>query len=125
MTDVNRALYQFWASFGLPAYLPDSVPHDAELPYVTFEPVDGAAFSGTVLTAFDWHKRVNGGNTERAAFLDQVAAAIPEGGRRIDLPEGFLMLYRNTAGFQQYYQDPEDENVLAGRTSYEITYYHM
>lgn len=126
MTGVNRALCQFWGSFGIPAYLQDSVPSNAKLPYVTFEAVDGAALSHMVLTAFNWHKRTPRVNTERDAFLDLVAAAIPEGGRRIDLPDGgFLMLYRNSAGFQQYYRDPADRNVVAGRTSYEITYYHV
>lgn len=126
MTDVNAALYQFWSGFGIPAYLSDAVPSDAELPYITFEVVSGAALTDTVLTAFNWNRRTNNANVERAAMMDAIAMAIPEDGTRLDLAEGgFLMLYRNSANFQSYYQDPEDKNVLAGRTSYEIHYYHL
>ena len=37
---------------------------------------------------------------------------------------GMLALYRNSAGFQSYYDDPEDAAVIGGRTSYEIAFYH-
>lgn len=126
MTDTNAALYQFWAGFNLPAYLSDAVPSNAQLDYITFEAVDGDAMTGTILTAFNWHRRTPNVNAERAGVLDEIARAIPVNGVRLALPSGgFLMLYRNSAEFQSYYEDPNDPNVVAGRTSYEVQFYHV
>lgn len=35
--DKLQALYQFWSSFGIPAYEETSVPDEAKLPYITYE----------------------------------------------------------------------------------------
>lgn len=126
MTEVNAALYQFWAGFGIPAYLSDAVPSNARPTYITFDAVDGAAMSGTILEAYAWYDRTSTVNADRAAKMDEIARAIPQSGTRLMLPSGgFLMIYRNEANFQSYYQDPENANVVAGRTSYEIQFYHM
>ena len=37
MNDLMKALYSFWSSFGLPAYVESAVPENAELPYITYE----------------------------------------------------------------------------------------
>jgi len=39
----ERALYNFWSSFGLPVYDETSVPDTAEMPYITCE-ISTAAF---------------------------------------------------------------------------------
>ena len=82
--------------------------------------------SRSVLTAIVWCRAVSGlnVNAQRAAILDSIAAAIPEEGTLVRLPGGMLALYRNSAGFQSYYDDPEDAAVIGGRTSYEIAFYH-
>lgn len=36
MTNVAKALYGFWSTFGLPAYPEGNVPSDADLPYITY-----------------------------------------------------------------------------------------
>ena len=126
MTEVNAALYKFWSGFDIPAYLSDAVPSNADLPYITFEAVDGDAMTATILTAFSWHRRTSAVNSVRAGKLDEIAKAIPASGTRLMLPSGgFLMLYRNSADFQGYYEDPNDRNVVGGRTSYEVQFYHV
>lgn len=132
MTDVHKALTAFWGSFSfggeaIPAYLSGHVPDGAAFPYITFEVADGSAMSRSVLTAIVWCRAVSGlnVNAQRAAILDSIAAAIPEEGTLVRLPGGgMLALYRNSAGFQSYYDDPEDASVIGGRTSYEIAFYH-
>lgn len=37
MTQTAKALYSFFSSFGLPAYVVGCVPDDAELPYITYQ----------------------------------------------------------------------------------------
>lgn len=119
--EVNKALNAFWNSFGVPAYLTGHVPDDAQFPFITFDAASSDAFSTAILTAFDWHKAVSGDNkiNERAELMDDIAEAIPPQGRRIALTHGYIILYRNSADFQTYYDDQTDKSVIGGRTSYD------
>lgn len=36
MTNVSKALYKFFSQFGLPAYVENNVPANAQLPYITY-----------------------------------------------------------------------------------------
>lgn len=129
MRDVHVALMDFWESFGVPAFLSGHVPEGQPFPYITILPVQGDAFGEMVLTAFDWHRIGNPatsiGNVmaERADLMDKIAQAIPTQGKKIPLPAGFLILNRNPDDFQSYYDDPDDEATIGGRTSYIIRYY--
>lgn len=123
MTGIKKALYAFWSQFGVPAYLDDQVPDNAQLPYITYT-VSRAALLGTVvLTAFNWHRNEAGGNIARTSMLDAIAAAIPEAGTPCRVPGGYIILRRNPATFQTDWRDPNDPDVIAGRTSYEVTFY--
>lgn len=126
MTSIKQALYTFWSQFGVPAYLSDCVPDDAELDYITYN-VTQAGFGGSaVLTAFDWHRRSESGNKARTAMMDKIATALPVGGLLLALPGGgYLMLYRNDADFQSDWQDETDKDIIAGRTSYIAQYYNV
>lgn len=123
MKGLKKALYAFWSGFGIPAYLSDSVPSNASYPYITYEAVQGAGITRTVLTATSWHLKAPDGDTERTALMDQIAAAIPEGGRILPVEGGFVVLYRNDANFQSDVRDEDDDTILGGRTSYQINYY--
>ena len=121
MTDVHQALYKFWSSFGIPAYLSGHVPDNASLPYITFEVGDGEPFSSTFLVAIVWTKD----NATRAGYLDKIAEAISADGSTIALDNGMLAIYRNSGGFMSYYDDPEDKTILGGRVSYQVNFYHL
>lgn len=124
MTGTHKALYMLWSSFGVPAYLAGHVPEGAEFPYITFSVSAGDAMEQDVLAAFNWHRAAPGVNVnmERAALMDRIAAAIPSEGVLIPTGDGRLFVYRNSAGFQQYYDDPEDAAIIGGRTSYIISF---
>ena len=137
MTDISQALYEFWSGFtdrGQPiaVYKSGHVPKKAAFPYFTFSVTRGAFFGKTVLTAILWCKQSEGlnVNAQRAAILDQVARAIPEGGRMIPLEGGGVWLMRNDADFLSDYE-PEDEEaaaageepVIGGRVSYTAQYF--
>lgn len=125
MTELKDALYDFWSGFGLPAYLQDSVPEDAALPYITYEAVQGDAMSATVLVAHNWHQKAPRGNAERNEVMDAIARAIPAQGRVVPVGRGYIALYRNDANFQSDVADEEDASVIGGRTSYEVHFYMM
>lgn len=123
MTGLKTVLYTFWSQFGVPAYLSDCVPDDAVLPYITYE-VTQPGFNGeAVLTAFNWHPRGADGNVARSALMDDIATAIPIGGLLLAVDDGYIILYRNDAGFQQDWQDDVDGDIIAGRTSYTLQNY--
>lgn len=129
MKAFQAALTAFWKGFtyaGEPvkAFLSGHVPSGTQFPYITFDVSKGDAFSGNVLTAFVWCKG-NTANVQRAEILDLIADAIPHGGRKLAFGSGYAVLYRNAAGFQSLYDDPEDASVLGGRISYEINYYSI
>lgn len=132
MTDLHRALYAFWHErfktmdgAPVPAYLTGHVPDTAAFPYLTFEVVQGAAFSLSFLTATVWLRAQSGVNVnaQRAHILDQVAVAIPHGGARLDVGGGAVSLYRNDGNFLSYVTDEDDPSVVGGRISYQINYY--
>ena len=123
MTGLKQVLYTFWSQFGVPAYLRDYVPEEAELPYITYD-VTQPGFNGeAVLTAFNWHRRDPDGNAARTALMDDIATALPIGGLMLAVDRGYVILYRNDAGFQTDWQDETDSDVIGGRTSYTLQYY--
>lgn len=131
MTNLHKALYGFWSSFRyngaqIAAYLSGHVPDGAAFPYITFEVVFGEFDSANVLTAHVWCKAESGVNVNAqcAAILDEIAESIPNGsGTRLIYPGGMAMLFRNSAGFLSYTDDPEDPDIIGGRISYEIHFY--
>lgn len=118
MLNTQLALNAFWNSFGIPAYLEGTVPPSATLPYITFRARHGDAFTSATVTAYCWFKDEGQGvNEQRALMLDKIAAAIPPGGKRLQIPTGMIILFRNTTSFQGPYDDPADPSVKGGRTS--------
>lgn len=124
MTDLHRTLYNFWASFGLPAWHQDTVPEEAPLPYITFQVASGEALSATILSATAWFRDEGQGvNAQIAAVLDQIAAAVPNSGTVLKTADGYMALYRNSGTFQSYVQDETDKSVIGGRTALEVHFY--
>lgn len=125
MTGIKDALAEFWGQFGVPAYLTDCVPEDAELPYITYGVTQGSLTGSAVLTAFNWHHRVISGNRDRTELMDRIAEAIPVGGVMLPVTGGYIVLDRNDVDFQTDWQDENDADVIGGRTSYLVRYYNL
>lgn len=123
MSDILAALYAFWSQFGIPAYLHDQVPADAQYPYITYSAVAGGAFAVSSLTAFAWYKGGTAANAQRREIADKIAAAIPNRGALLELSSGGFLVLDRGSDFQMTYQDPEDEDVIAIRTSVGVRYY--
>jgi hypothetical protein len=137
MTGIHGALQAFWGGFtygtAIPAYETGKVPKNKDgvptvtFPYITYEVIEGAYWGSTFLTAFVWVKKAEGTDwqVQRAAILDLIKAAIPEGGMHLDYADGNLFIRRNPTNFMSYYDDPNDATVAGGRISYEATYYTL
>lgn len=123
MTKLMEAMQDFWAQFGIPAYLQGVVPPDAAMPYITYTVTRAAALNVALMTAYNWHSARLMGNTERARVADSIADAIPECGVRIRLPGGGFVILRRGSDFQTTYEDPDDADAIAIRTSVEVYFY--
>lgn len=137
MKALHLALQSFWSGFSyngkqIPAYLSGRVPErnkddsawtdETLFPYITYEAIDGTAFSENVLTAFVWLRKTDTADRERAEIMDIIREAIPYEGIRIPCADGLIELYPNESGFMSYYDDPTDPDVLGARISYEIRF---
>lgn len=56
MISPEGAIYQFWSSFGLPAFVENNVPDDAGFPRITYELATDAYGSEVALTASLWYR---------------------------------------------------------------------
>ena len=113
MTEVMRALNRFFDSLGLPSWPAGQIPPGTALPLLTWEAVAGRFGHGCAVTATAWFDGPDA-NILRAAFLDTVLEALPEGGLRLPMAEGFLLLERS-GDFLQNVSDPAHPGLLGGR----------
>lgn len=130
MTVLHGALDTFWSQFeysavDIPAHPINKVPSTATYPYITYDPIVTEPFGETLSTAFVWVKREGLWDVQLAAILDSIAAAIPTQGVAVSLTGGHLILTRNPANFQSYYDDPNDPTIAGGRVSYFIRSYNL
>lgn len=102
MTATARALYAFYSSFGLPAYVEDDVPSDAALPYITYTLVEPDWHYNASHQARVWYRSESLAST--AAKADEIAARVGEGitlradGGYITLAPGQPYMQRTNVG---------------------------
>ena len=102
-----QAIYNFWASFGIPAYEETSVPDDAVLPYITYEFISDSIGSELLLTASIW-ERSNSWvaiNARAEAVAQKLA-----GSYSIQCDGGGVILWKGTP-FAQRLTDDSDREV--------------
>lgn len=106
--DRTQALYNFWASFGLPAYDEQTVPDGVQMPYITYETVTGDLFTQVALTASIWYR-----SSSWAAItqkMEQINDELGLGGKTIPFEGGILWIKRGTP-FAQRVAEPNDDAV--------------
>lgn len=77
MTEIAQALYRFWSSFNLPAYVEDNVPVEAELPYITYTLADSGWRNASTHQARVWYRSTS--YVEVAGKVDEILHSIGEG----------------------------------------------
>ena len=112
MKDVAKALYDFWSSFGLPAYPENNVPYSedgvnpVDPPYITYRITRPEWRTQVSTYARVWYK-----DTSYIAIsnkVDQIESRIGEG---VMLPteSGFILLFKDL-NFCQY--EPTEDSPL-------------
>lgn len=107
-----QALAAFFSSLGVKSYPAGQVPPGASLPLLTWEAAAGRFGEEAAVTATGWFDGPDA-NLLRAAFLDTVLDALPEGGLRLPCAQGLLLLERG-GGFLRCIADPAHPGLLGG-----------
>lgn len=106
--NVSEVLYNFWSGFNLPAYDENTVPDNAELPYITYE--NGDDYFETVLArnASIWYRSPSW--AEITAKEQQIAEYIGRGGRSLACDGGAIWIKRGIPWAQRM-SEPSDRMV--------------
>lgn len=106
MTSVAQALYAFYSGFGIPAYTEQSVPSDAQLPYITYTVVEPGGLEAAVEQARVWYRSESYVGIN--AKTDEIVQAIGAG-TLIPAGDGFVCLRPGTPLVQP---QPIDDPLL-------------
>lgn len=108
----EEALYQFYNSFGIPAYERNSVPADAEFPYLTYELITDSFDHPVIMTASLWYKDKIGYSALRESVLkkNEISSRVGEGGTFLKCDGGKIWLQRGTP-FAQVMGDDTDDKI--------------
>ena len=98
------AIYQFWSSFGLTAYEENTVPTDADFPYITYQLVTDSFDREIPLTASIWYRSESWAGIN--AKTDEISQKISRGGKVIPCDGGAIWLKRG----QPFAQSMGDES---------------
>lgn len=119
MESTAKAVYQFFSSFGIPAYDQNAVPDDAELPYITYyvpEPEWGRQCTGYAQV---WYRTKSRATVN--AKTDQIVSAIGDRGIKLECESGYVMLRPETP----LVTPVKDGDVLGNLINFIINAYHM
>ena len=106
MLDTAAALYTFFSSFGLPAYVENTVPDNAALPYITYQLREPAPGERSSLTARVWYL-----DTSLKAItqkVDEIKNAL-RNGASLPVETGAVWLWADN-NFCQF-QPPDEPNL--------------
>lgn len=105
-----QAIYEFWSSFGIPAYDELTLPSGDDKPdppYITYSVSTGAIDSILLLTASVWYRDTSWVDvTEKA---DEIGEKLGRNGFYIqELEEGYMWMVQGDP-FAQRMSDPDDD----------------
>ena len=98
------AIYQFWSSFGLTAYEENTVPTDADFPYITYQLVTDSFDREVQVTASLWYRSESW--TAINAKTEEISQKISRGGKIIPCDGGAIWFKRG----QPFAQNMRDES---------------
>lgn len=101
------AIYNFWGTF-LKAYEENSVPEDAEYPYITYQLVEDSLGNDVQMTASLWYRSSSWVNINK--MTDLISKYIGRGGVFLNCDGGKIWLKRGTP-FSQNMGD-ESDNLI-------------
>lgn len=108
--DKQQTIHSFWSSFGIAAYDENSVPDDAQMPYITYNVSTGSIGDITIMSASVWYR------ANSWTYLDNMANRISNfigyGGKTIPLDKGMVWIKRSSPFAQRMADDGEVKRML-------------
>lgn len=108
LQDKAQALYNFWSSFGIPAYDTNAVPDEAVMPYITYDTATDSVGTDIPLNASAWYRDTSWASISQLA--DTVASKIGYSYYIASINGGYMIVKRNSV-FAQRMSDPTDDSV--------------
>ena len=108
--DKQQAVHSFWSSFGISAYDENSVPDDAELPYITYNVSTADIGDIVIMSASVWYRTNSWTYLDNMA--DRISKAIGYGGKTIPLDKGMVWIRRSSPFAQRLSDDGEIKRML-------------
>lgn len=106
--DKGQSLQAFWSSFEWDAYDENTVPDDAQLPYITYNVSIGNIDNPVLLSASLWDRSPSWKNVSNKA--DEISDYIGYGGITIKIDGGYLYMSLGSP-FAQRMADPSDDAI--------------
>lgn len=108
----DMALYEFWASFGIPAYEQNSVPTGENapvFPYITYSVSIDSEWEQVALDASLWYRGTSWAACEN--MLEQVSRAFNDKQRCVLECDGGAIILRKGTPFANNMGDPDDNLI--------------
>lgn len=99
-------IYRFWSGFGLTAYEENSVPIDAEFPYITYQLVTDSFGVDVAMAGSLWYRDTSW--VEINAKTEEIGKKIGHGGTVIPCDGGAVWIKKGQP-FAQSMGDPTDQ----------------
>lgn len=116
------AINKFWNSFGIIAYEENSVPEDAEFPYITYQYVSDSFDVNTILTASVWYRETSWINANNKA--EEISRYIGFSGKILNFDYGRIWIKRGTP-FAQNMGDDNDNLIKRKYINVEAEYFSV
>ena len=120
MIKTAQALYQFFSGFGIPAYAANTVPDDAQLPYLTY-PLQEPEWNTKATFYVTVYDRSKTSNLSVLEMADEIVRAIGTG-IRLPFDGGLLVIWPESPLIQSL---PPDNDVRAAYINLALNAYHM
>lgn len=104
--DKAQAIHKLWSSFGLVAYDQNTVPEDAQMPYITYNVITGSLDDVVAISGSLWYHSASWEEISKKA--DEIAAVIGGHGYYIDKVDGGYMWVTKGRPFAQRMNDAND-----------------
>ena len=114
------AIYQFWSGFGITAYEENTVPTDADFPYVTYQLATDSFDREVAATASIWYRSESW--TAINAKTEEISAHIGLGGKIIKCDGGHIWIKRGQP-FAQNMGDESDDLIKRKYLNLTIEYF--
>lgn len=106
--DKSQAIHTFWSQFGLPAYDENTVPDEAEMPYITYDVGIGSLGDFINLNGSLWYKSTSWREISQKA--DEIEKAVKENGYYIlDIENRGHLYITGGIPFYQRMSEPADD----------------